>query len=107
MSKPAQTVFIHTALPCEARPLIEHFRLKKDLSSHPFEVYSQDGICLVVTGIGKCAMAAGVAYTQARMVAAEKPILLNVGIAGHSDHDVGRVFLAGKIIDADTQRNYY
>jgi adenosylhomocysteine nucleosidase len=107
MSKSARTIFIHTALPCEARPLIEHFRLKKDLSSHPFEVYSHDGICLTITGIGKCAMAAGVAYTQARAENADKPIMLNVGIAGHADHDLGRVFLAGKIIDADTRKNYY
>jgi len=38
---------------------------------------------------------------------ADKPIMLNIGIAGHGDHEVGRVFLAGKIIDADTRKNYY
>ncbi len=107
MSKSAQTIFIHTALSCEARPLIDYFRLKKDLSSHPFEVYSHDQICLTITGIGKCAMAAGVAYTQARTGAADKPILLNVGIAGHAEHDLGRAFLAGKIIDADTRKHFY
>jgi adenosylhomocysteine nucleosidase len=60
-----------------------------------------------VTGIGKCAMAAGVAYTQARAGGAMNPILLNVGIAGHAEHEVGQVFLAGKIVDADTARNFY
>jgi adenosylhomocysteine nucleosidase len=107
MSKSAQAIFIHTALPCEARPLIEHFRLKKDLSSHPFELYGNDRVCLTVTGIGKCAMAAGVAYTQARAGLPENPILLNIGIAGHADHDLGRAFVAGRIIDADTSKNYY
>lgn len=107
MPKPAQTIFIHTALLCEARPLIEHFRLKKDLDSHPFDVYRHDGICLTVTGIGKCAMAAGVAYTQAKIGAAGKPILLNVGIAGHAEHEIGTLFLAGKIVDADTRKKFY
>lgn len=107
MPKSARTIFIYTALPCEARPLIAHFRLKKDLNSHPFEIYRHDGVCLTITGIGKCSMAAGVAFTQARAGDPDRPILLNVGIAGHPDHDLGRAFLAGKIIDADTRKNYY
>ncbi|MGJ0485820.1 MAG: hypothetical protein ACR65R_15010 [Methylomicrobium sp.] len=107
MPKSTRTIFIHTALPCEARPLIAHFRLKKDLISHPFEIYSHDGVCLTITGIGKCSMAAGVAFTQARAGDPDKPIMLNVGIAGHPDHDLGCAFMAGKIIDADTSKNYY
>jgi adenosylhomocysteine nucleosidase len=107
MPKSARTIFIHTALPCEARPLIDRFRLKKNLDSHPFELYQNDRICLTVAGIGKCAMAAGVAYTQARAGGADAPILLNVGIAGHAEHEVGSVFLAGKIADADTLKNFY
>jgi adenosylhomocysteine nucleosidase len=107
MPKSAQTIFIHAALPCEARPLIEHYRLKKDLSSHAFETYCNGRVCLTVTGIGKCAMAAGVAYTLARAGAIDKPVMLNVGIAGHADHDLGRAFLADKIIDSDTAKNYY
>lgn len=100
-------IFIHTALPCEARPLIEHLRLKKDLSSHPFELYGNDRICLTVTGLGKSAMAAGIAYTQARAGLPDNPILLNVGIAGHADHGLGSAFLVGRIIDADTSKKYY
>jgi adenosylhomocysteine nucleosidase len=107
MSKSARTIFIHTALLCEARPLIEHFRLKKDLSSHPFELYGNDRICLTVTGLGKSAMAAGIAYTQVKAGLPDNPILLNVGIAGHADHGLGSAFLAGRIIDADTSKKYY
>jgi adenosylhomocysteine nucleosidase len=107
MSKSAPPIFIHTALSCEARPLIEHFRLKKDLSSHPFELYGNDRICLTVTGLGKCAMAAGIAYAQARAGLPDNPIMLNIGIAGHADHGLGRAFLVGRIIDADTSKKYY
>ncbi len=99
-------IFIYTALPCEAKPLIEHFRLKKDTTALPFAVYFNQDIHLTVTGIGKSAMAAGIGYTQAR-VPHENPVLLNVGIAGHKDQPLGSLFLIDKITDFDSQRNYY
>ena len=49
----AHKIFIYTALPCEAKPLVEHFRLKKDVTVRPFAVYLSNDICLTVTGLGK------------------------------------------------------
>ena len=100
-------IFIYTALPCEAKPLVEHFGLKKDVTVRPFAVYLNHDICLTVTGIGKSAMAAGVAYTQALFTSVENPVLLNIGIAGHKDHALGSLFLIDKIIDIDSQKRYY
>jgi adenosylhomocysteine nucleosidase len=100
-------IFIYTALPCEAKPLVEHFNLKKDTTVQPFAVYFNHDICLTVTGLGKSAMAAGVAYTQALFASAEHPVLLNIGIAGHKDHAVGSLFLIDKITDLDSPKNYY
>ncbi len=63
---------------------------------------------LTVTGIGKCAMAAGVAYTQALFVQyGRAPVMVNLGIAGHGQHPVGSLWLAGKITDADSGRSFY
>ena len=103
----AYKIFIYTALPCEAKPLVEHFSLKKELGIQPFAVYLSHDICLTVTGVGKSAMAAGVAYTQALFAAVEQPVMLNIGIAGHKDHPLGDLFLIDKIIDADSQKSYY
>lgn len=100
-------IFIYTALPCEAKPLVEHFGLKKEVAIQPFAVYLNRDICLTVTGLGKSAMAAGVAYTQALFASAEHPVMLNIGIAGHRDHAVGSLFLIDRIIDADSQKRYY
>ena len=100
-------IFIYTALPCEAKPLIDHFRLKKDLGVDAFAVFTGAGICLTVTGIGKSAMAAGVAYSQARYAPNQPPVLLNIGIAGHRDHPLGELFLAHKITDAGRDKAYY
>ena len=103
----AHKIFIYTALPCEAKPLVEHFDLKKDVSVQPFAVYVNHDICLTVTGLGKSAMAAGVAYTQALFAKVEHPVILNIGIAGHKDHLLGDLFLIDKIIDIDSQKSYY
>jgi len=100
-------IFIYTALPCEAKPLVAHFGLKKDTAVQAFAVYANDGICLTVTGLGKSAMAAGVAYTQALFASAAQPVMLNIGIAGHKEYALGTLFLADKIIDRDSGRNHY
>lgn len=100
-------VFIFTALPCEAKPLVNRFKLKKQAEIQAFAVYSNDEICLTVTGLGKTAMAAGVAYTQALINHVEKPIMLNVGVAGHKDHEIGDIFAVEKITDNDSGRHYY
>lgn len=100
-------IFIYAALPCEAKPLVEHFKLKKDTTIQPFAVYLNQDICLTVTGLGKSAMAAGVAYTQALFASVEHPVLVNIGIAGHIDHALGSLFLIDKITDVDSLKSYY
>lgn len=102
-----QKIYLYLALPCEAKPIVDHFRLKKNINIHAFAVYSNDNIILTVTGIGKTAMAAGLAYTQALLSPNSNPIMLNIGIAGHKNHSVGSVFVIDKITDADTERRFY
>ncbi len=107
MQKNSPKVFIYIALPCEAKPVIEHFRLKKDTAINPFAVHLNQETCLTVTGIGKNAMAAGIAYTQALFAPVENPVLFNIGIAGHKDQALGSLFLINKITDVDSKKSYY
>jgi adenosylhomocysteine nucleosidase len=100
-------IFLYTALPCEAKPLIDSYTLKKDTSVKAFSVFHNDEITLTVTGVGKTAMSAGIAYTQALFSSTPNPIMLNVGIAGHNSHAIGSAFLIDKITDADSGRRYY
>jgi adenosylhomocysteine nucleosidase len=100
-------IFIYTALPCEAKPLVEYFKLKKRVDVQPFAVYVQNDICLTVTGLGKSAMAAGVAYTQALFAGLENAVFINIGIAGHRDYAIGGLYMADKITDMDSHRHYY
>lgn len=104
---PEAFCYFFVALPCEAKPLIAHFKLKKELSISAFSIYRNAQISLTVTGIGKSAMAAGVAYSLALFPGSSLPVLLNIGIAGHSRHPLGSIFSADKIVDQDSGRSYY
>ncbi len=100
-------VYIFTALPCEAKPLITHFKLKKETSIAPFAIYTRGSIVLTVSGVGKSAMAAAVAYVFALFPAESLAVVLNVGVAGHKDYELGALFAAEKIIDGDRNKSYY
>ncbi len=99
--------FIFTALPCEAKAFITHFKLKKDLDCHSFSVYVNNNIVLTVTGSGKVAMAGGLAYSLALFESVKNPVLINLGIAGHQTATLGQLFISHKITDTDNGKNYY
>jgi adenosylhomocysteine nucleosidase len=106
-ARPFPKAFLYAALSCEAKPLIDCYKLKKDTTVHAFGLFRNDNIVLTVTGIGKVAMAAGVAYSQALHSQNPNPVLVNIGIAGHQHHPIGGLFLADKITDNDTGRRFY
>lgn len=99
--------FIFTALPCEAKPLILNWKLKKILDKHPFAIHANSESIVVVTGIGKIAMAGAVGYALSLFSGEPLPILLNLGIAGHKLHDLGSLYLANKIINKETGKIFY
>ncbi len=106
MQNPAK-VFLFAALPCEAKPLIAHFALKKEPLFSEFAIYRNCDYSLTVTGPGKAAMAAAVAYTLALIDKQQSPVILNIGIAGHQCGSLGDVFITEKITDADSGKNFY
>lgn len=102
-------LFAHlfVALPCEAKPLVSRYRLKRRMDEHEFTIYQNETISLTVTGIGQAAMAAGVAYCKALYKSDAQQVLLNMGVAGHQSHRLGDVFLAEKITDDNSGKNWY
>jgi len=101
------SLFIYTALECEAKPLLKQLDLKKECNSHPFSIYKNQNTILTVSGVGKIAMAGAVAYTQALFRTIQLPVLVNVGIAGHKYQAIGDIFLATKIVDKDSSKRFY
>ncbi len=86
----------------EARPLVEHFRLKPMSKKYGFRIFRNAEMNLVVTGQGRAACAAGCAWLQAVVAADAGQPWLNVGIAGHRQMAIGSVVLAEQVVDAAT-----
>ncbi|MEQ1636032.1 MAG: hypothetical protein ABL903_05020 [Methylococcales bacterium] len=107
LSKSPVNTFLFFALACEAKPFIAHFDFKKKLGQPVFEIYQTHGMVLTITGVGKSAMAAGVAYSLALFKGEHAPVIVNIGIGGHQHALLGRLFIAEKITDADSMKHYY
>lgn len=99
--------FIVVALACEAKPLIAHYKLKKRTQDSAFPCFENDPLSLIISGVGKVAAAAASAYIVATSDRPEFSSWLNVGIAGHQHHNIGRAFVAHKITDASSGRCFY
>ena len=108
-------ITIMVALHCEAKPIIDAYRLKKKFAK-PFDYYvdSAQGVELVITGIGALAMAAAVGWVGANQTDwldsdnQDKPrAWLNVGTAGHTTRNVGDIFLVHGAGDEVQQRCHY
>jgi len=121
-------VLIVTALPLEAAPIIERFKLKKDGDAHAYPVYrssevNNPEVSLIVSGVGKvrCAMAAVYLLASCGILgpnasggrySSEIPnndIILNIGFcgAGSKRYNPGDLLVINKVTDMDTGRDYY
>lgn len=101
------------ALPAEARPLIDAFKLQRHTSITGFPVYTnKESTSLVVSGIGRLASATATAYLQGLLqdFPDQNNITtgwLNIGIAGSGTLSVGDDILAHRITDLTTQQSFY
>lgn len=90
-------IYFVVALPCEANPLLRHFRMSL-VTKRPFPIYRRSEIALVISGVGKIAAAAATAYLYAYM-GNFSGRWLNVGIGGHRLLPLGKGVFASKIKD--------
>lgn len=97
---------IITALPCEAKPVIKHYKLNGRQAENGFRIYENKEIRLIIAGIGKCAAAAACAYLQGAEPHT-KHAWLNLGIAGHRELAIGEAVMAHKITDANTDTSWF
>ena len=107
MKNKSPSLFIFIALACEAKPLIQKYALKKLPQPHPFELYSNGEKVVIITGVGKVAMAGAVAYSLAVFQHPQNPVLMNLGIAGHQNKPLGSMYLADKIIDVENRKKKF
>lgn len=99
------------ALKPEAKPLIEHYQLKR-LSQDKKTVYAvytnkDNTISLTLSGIGKLNAACAVIETYQLFEKSKYDIWLNIGIAGHGKKDIGELIVINKIVDALSSKQYF
>ena len=108
LERGAKMVFIATALYIEAKPLIEYFDLKKDVENRYFQVFRNEEITLVVTGVGKINSSIAVSHVATKYLCDSESFIINLGVCGSKDIDekIGNIYLINKIVDNETQKNY-
>lgn len=96
------------ALSCEARPIIERYRLRPLAEQTPFPIYcdAEQQLQLIVSGVGRSAAACAVGFLAGRATSSAAA-WLDVGTAGHRELALGSVRLAHKIEDRLAQRSLY
>lgn len=94
------------ALHCEAKPIIDFYRLKK-ASSSAFDCYLGENQICVVSGIGLVSMSAATAWASNLLKQEQTASWINLGIAGHAQLDIGRYVLASQVTLQDSQRAIY
>jgi len=82
------------ALKCEAKPLIDLYRLRKEKAPQPFSLYRGDGLACVVSGIGRPAMQTATHWSGHLASNNGCNVWINLGIAGHASLPIGALRLA-------------
>lgn len=102
-------LIISAALYSEAKPFIEFYNLKKDLSYPSFQVFRKEDTALYITGTGPMEAAIITAAFLTRESPAAADLFLNIGICGSRRRDLplGTPVLCNKLIEAETGRTYY
>ena len=95
------------ALHCEAKPIIDYYRLKKSPSHHAFDVYQRENIHCIISGIGQNSAAAATAWIAGLNRNEASIAWINIGTAGSASHDIGTPLWISKISDGESKRHYY
>ncbi|MFO7153885.1 MAG: hypothetical protein DIU64_002850 [Caldicoprobacter oshimai] len=108
-------IYIVTALPCEASPIVKRYDLKRDDACRHFPLYRGDDMFLIVSGVGKMASAIATAYLIAQNVKRDEAggeeglAIINIGVCGalHQRYPIGTPLLIHKVIDHETGKQYF
>ncbi len=94
------------ALHCEAKPVIDFYRLKKlTATALPFDVYQHESVCCIVSGMGQEKMTRCIRQFSAQRPTPATDCWINLGIAGHHDLPVGTAVLIERAANEDESEN--
>lgn len=100
-------IYIVTALYVEAKPLIDWYNLKRDMEERVFQIFANDDMKLIITGVGKINSAIGTAHLLSHRCTLEDDCVVNIGICGSPTADLGEIYIINKIKDHETGKDFY
>ena len=104
-------IYIFSAFYAEAKNIIDHYGLKKEKSPEMvrFDVFTNDSIRLVITGVGEINAAAAVSNIGGAYGISPDDEILNVGCGAGFSSDIclGSIFLGNKLTEQMTGRTFY
>lgn len=104
-------IYIFSAFYAEAKNIIDHYGLKKEKSPEMvrFDVFANDSIRLVITGVGEINAAAAVSNIGGAYGISPDDDILNVGCGAGFSSDIclGSIFLGNKLTEQMTGRTFY
>lgn len=102
-------IFICTSMYCEADTFIKKLKLKKNQNAHKFQIFENEDIVLIITGVGKIKSAIAITYLFSKYFPKKTDFLINIGVCGclNKNTKIGDIFMCNKIVDFDSQRNFY
>lgn len=101
-------IYICTSMYFEASPFIKNLNLKKDSKINKFEIFKNDEIILIITGVGKIKAAIAVSYLLSKYEPCASDLFINVGICGaKKDMTIGNAYICNRIIENDTKKTFY
>lgn len=104
-------IYIFSAFYAEAKNIIDHYGLKKGKSPEMvrFDVFANESIRLVITGVGEINAAAAVSNIGGAYGISPDDEILNVGCGAGFSSDIclGSIFLGNKLTEQMTGRTFY
>lgn len=102
-------VYIVCALYIEAKPLIDKYKLKKNNNLTKFQVFSNENIKLILSGVGKIKSAIALTYLITNEKIDKNACVMNFGYAGTTINSVklGDIFIPNKITAKTNEKNFY
>ena len=101
-------LYIVTALYIEAKPLISLFNLKKDNSYTKFQVFFNEDIKLIISGIGKVKSATALTYLISKEDIKKNDYIANIGfVASNKNSQLGDIVYVSKIQNAYSDLDFY
>ncbi len=102
-------LYISTALYLEAQPFITIYSLKQLHEHTKFQVFANDNVCLIITGVGQLKASIAITYLLSNRTIGPHDLFLNFGICGSMDSSIpiGSSYIFHKLKDYSTKRDLY